>query len=212
MMGTTCPKTPTPIRKACSVTSRILRTWSTVTVGFVIFYRVAYLLCENIIRLILRPSQKWEGAFVISCIAVSLDPLFFYIPFIDEPNKCLGMDKTLRTTALILRSFTDIPLTLHFIAQICHKVDTNHPNLFDSDSDHSDFETDSDSSSDSSSDFGFSTTSCSLKSVTKRTAKRLSASVVINFLAVLPIPQVSSLCQNISVALFCLCLTFLVKF
>ena len=46
---------------------------------------------------------------VISCaIAISLDPLFLYIPFIDGEKKCLGMDKMLRNVALILRSVTDI--------------------------------------------------------------------------------------------------------
>lgn len=46
---------------------------------------------------------------VISCvIAISLDPLFLYIPFIDEEKKCLGMDKKFRNVALILRSLTDI--------------------------------------------------------------------------------------------------------
>ena len=54
--------------------------------------------------------------FVIACIiAVSLDPLFFYIPIINEEEKCLGIDKELRIVALILRSLTDVTFVVHII-------------------------------------------------------------------------------------------------
>ncbi|PQQ00561.1 cyclic nucleotide-gated ion channel 1-like [Prunus yedoensis var. nudiflora] len=76
----------------------------------------------------LKPKEKWETKLlsaslwkriVISCvIAVSLDPLFFYIPFIDKEKKCLGMDKKLRNVALILRSLTDITFVVHIGYQI----------------------------------------------------------------------------------------------
>ncbi|KAI5331642.1 hypothetical protein L3X38_021768 [Prunus dulcis] len=56
---------------------------------------------------------------MISCvIAISLDPLFLYIPFIDEEKKCLGMDKKLRNVALILRSLTDVTFLVHIGYQI----------------------------------------------------------------------------------------------
>ncbi|CAB4307008.1 unnamed protein product [Prunus armeniaca] len=56
---------------------------------------------------------------MISCvIAISLDPLFLYIPFIDEEKKCLGIDKKLRNVALILRSLTDITFLVHIGYQI----------------------------------------------------------------------------------------------
>ncbi|BFG13912.1 hypothetical protein CerSpe_001850 [Prunus speciosa] len=62
----------------------------------------------------------WNKMFVISCVfAVSLDPLFFYILIIDQQNKCLQMDKMLQTVALVLRSLTDIIFLLHFIYEIC---------------------------------------------------------------------------------------------
>ncbi|PQM42660.1 cyclic nucleotide-gated ion channel 1-like [Prunus yedoensis var. nudiflora] len=77
----------------------------------------------------LKPKEKWETKLlsaslwnkiiVISCvIAVSLDPLFFYIPFIDKEKKCLGMDKKLRNVAIILRSLTDITFLVHIGYQI----------------------------------------------------------------------------------------------
>ncbi|CAN6569585.1 unnamed protein product [Malus baccata var. baccata] len=62
--------------------------------------------------------QKWNKIFVLACIiAVSLDPLFFYIPVIDDKRKCLGLDKKMEITASVLRSFTDIFYIVHIIFQ-----------------------------------------------------------------------------------------------
>lgn len=73
-------------------------------------------------RKILDPQgqflQKWNKIFVLSCVlAVSLDPLFFYIPVINEGKKCLNLDQKLETTASVLRSFTDIFYIIHIIFQ-----------------------------------------------------------------------------------------------
>ncbi|XP_062149011.1 cyclic nucleotide-gated ion channel 1-like isoform X3 [Alnus glutinosa] len=47
--------------------------------------------------------------FVVSCvIAVSVDPLFFYLPVINEDDKCLALDRRLKITAICLRSVFDI--------------------------------------------------------------------------------------------------------
>ncbi|XP_062005700.1 cyclic nucleotide-gated ion channel 1-like [Rosa rugosa] len=73
------------------------------------------------IPVILYPC--WRPIFVISCvIAVSVDPLFFYLPVIDEKNKCLGMDKTLKVVALVLRSLTDVTLIVNIIYQFCKAI------------------------------------------------------------------------------------------
>ncbi|KAL8519467.1 hypothetical protein ACS0TY_010411 [Phlomoides rotata] len=62
--------------------------------------------------------QKWNKIFVITCfVAVSLDPLFFYIPIINGDKKCLDLDRKLELTACILRSFTDIFYLIHIIFQ-----------------------------------------------------------------------------------------------
>ncbi|KAL6533292.1 Cyclic nucleotide-gated ion channel 1 [Orobanche minor] len=62
--------------------------------------------------------QKWNKVFVLSCmIAVSLDPLFFYIPVINDDKKCLDLDGKLELAASILRSFTDIFYLIHIIFQ-----------------------------------------------------------------------------------------------
>ncbi|KAG6387765.1 hypothetical protein SASPL_152957 [Salvia splendens] len=73
-------------------------------------------------RKILDPQgpflQKWNKIFVLSClIAISLDPLFFYIPIINGEKKCLDLDKKLEIAASILRSFTDIFYLTHIIFQ-----------------------------------------------------------------------------------------------
>nr|CAD1843292.1 unnamed protein product [Ananas comosus var. bracteatus] len=62
--------------------------------------------------------QKWNKIFVISCvIAVSVDPLFFYIPFVDSDRNCFDLDRKLEITASVLRFFTDIFYILHIIFQ-----------------------------------------------------------------------------------------------
>ncbi|XVE58392.1 hypothetical protein DITRI_Ditri04bG0166200 [Diplodiscus trichospermus] len=62
--------------------------------------------------------QKWNKIFVLSCIiAVSIDPLFFYIPVINDDKKCLALDEKMETTASVLRSFTDIFYIIHIIFQ-----------------------------------------------------------------------------------------------
>ncbi|CAL9008880.1 unnamed protein product [Prunus brigantina] len=109
----------------------------------------------------------WNQIFVISCvIAVSLDPLFFYIPFIDEDNKCLGMDKKLRVVALVLRSLLDITFIVHIICQIRQAFKTANSKLQ-------------------------TTRNSGWESKAKAVALNLSwRSVVTDVLALLPIPQV----------------------
>ncbi|KAL6132199.1 hypothetical protein ACLB2K_070570 [Fragaria x ananassa] len=64
----------------------------------------------------------WNNVFVVSCVfAVSFDPLFFYIPIINEKKKCLYFDTRLKTVALVLRLLTD-----HFyIADIIMRILTS---------------------------------------------------------------------------------------
>ncbi|KAL5171631.1 putative cyclic nucleotide-gated ion channel 10 [Glycine soja] len=62
--------------------------------------------------------QKWNKIFVItSVMAVSVDPLFFYIPMIDDKKQCLALDGTLKITASVLRTFFDLFYILHIIFQ-----------------------------------------------------------------------------------------------
>ncbi|KAL0009416.1 hypothetical protein SO802_010918 [Lithocarpus litseifolius] len=62
--------------------------------------------------------QTWNKIFVLSCvISVALDPLFFYIPVIDDKDKCLDLDETLTIVACVLRSLFDAFYALHIIFQ-----------------------------------------------------------------------------------------------
>lgn len=62
--------------------------------------------------------QRWNKIFLLSCIiAVSIDPLFFYVPVINDDKKCLILDEKMEITASVLRSFTDIFYIIHIIFQ-----------------------------------------------------------------------------------------------
>eukprot|EP01018_Ginkgo_biloba_P004429 Gb_32552 [translate_table: standard] len=62
--------------------------------------------------------QRWNKIFVISCIvAVSVDPLFFYLPVIDDTLQCLDIDNNLAVTATVLRTITDIFYLIHMALQ-----------------------------------------------------------------------------------------------
>lgn len=62
--------------------------------------------------------QKWNKIFVITCVmAVSMDPLFFYIPVIDDQRKCLNLNGTLKITASVLRTFFDLFYIIRIVFQ-----------------------------------------------------------------------------------------------
>ncbi|XP_022737079.1 cyclic nucleotide-gated ion channel 1-like [Durio zibethinus] len=62
--------------------------------------------------------KRWNKIFVLSCIiAVSIDPLFFYVLVINDDKKCLSLDGKMEITASVLRSFTDIFYMIHIIFQ-----------------------------------------------------------------------------------------------
>lgn len=62
--------------------------------------------------------QLWNKLFVISCIiAVSVDPLFFYLPVIDSKLNCLGIDRKLAITATTLRTIIDAFYLIHMALQ-----------------------------------------------------------------------------------------------
>lgn len=51
------------------------------------------------------------------CFAVLLDPLFLYIPIVNEDMKCLSLDNKLKKAAIFLRSITDILYILNIVIQ-----------------------------------------------------------------------------------------------
>ena len=69
-----------------------------------------------------RPEENqsdWNRIFLTSyVIAVIIDPLFFYVPIINEDRTCLGMDQKLRIGALVLRTVTDLFYILHIVFRV----------------------------------------------------------------------------------------------
>lgn len=62
--------------------------------------------------------QKWNKIFVFCCvIGVSLDPLFLYIPVLDQKRNCLGLDKKLQIIVSSLRTATDMFYIMHILFQ-----------------------------------------------------------------------------------------------
>ncbi|XP_061994608.1 cyclic nucleotide-gated ion channel 1-like [Rosa rugosa] len=71
----------------------------------------------------LRSVSFWNKISVLACmIAVSIDPLFLYIAFLDRDKVCLGTDKRLRTVVLITRSLTDFTFLFHIVYQLREAV------------------------------------------------------------------------------------------
>ncbi|CAM8941932.1 unnamed protein product [Rhodiola kirilowii] len=62
--------------------------------------------------------QKWNKIFVFCCvIGVSLDPLFLYIPVLDQKRNCLGLDRKLQIIVSSLRTATDLFYVVHMVFQ-----------------------------------------------------------------------------------------------
>ncbi|KAL5568235.1 hypothetical protein UlMin_024810 [Ulmus minor] len=61
----------------------------------------------------------WDKIFLISCvIGVLIDPLFLYIPVINEDNKCLRRDETMKILAIFIRSITDFAYILQMAVRL----------------------------------------------------------------------------------------------
>ncbi|KAJ6344000.1 hypothetical protein OIU76_005688 [Salix suchowensis] len=62
--------------------------------------------------------QKWNKIIMIVCVlAVAIDPLFFYIPWISSKDKCLDVDKKMQTAACILRTLIDVLYVFRILFQ-----------------------------------------------------------------------------------------------
>lgn len=65
-----------------------------------------------------KSLQMWNRLFVVSCIiAVAVDPLFFYLPVVDDPSNCLNIDWNLAITATVLRTLLDVFYLVHMAFQ-----------------------------------------------------------------------------------------------
>ena len=63
--------------------------------------------------------RTWNKIFAVTWVfAVSTDPLLLYIPTINDNKKCVSMDQNLKIIAFLLRSVTDIFHISHITVQI----------------------------------------------------------------------------------------------
>ena len=70
---------------------------------------------EPLVRLVL---QWYDEILVFFCaLAVTLDPLFFYVPVIKEDKKCIGLNNVVWTTAVVSRSVIDAVFLVHFVVE-----------------------------------------------------------------------------------------------
>uniref|UniRef100_A0A7N0RBH2 Cyclic nucleotide-binding domain-containing protein n=1 Tax=Kalanchoe fedtschenkoi TaxID=63787 RepID=A0A7N0RBH2_KALFE len=67
-----------------------------------------------------RNLSRSMSFYSVGCcvLAVSLDPLFFYIPVLDRQQNCLGLDRKMGVVACALRSIFDILYIAHIIFQL----------------------------------------------------------------------------------------------
>ncbi|XP_021830089.1 cyclic nucleotide-gated ion channel 1-like [Prunus avium] len=60
-----------------------------------------------------------KRAFLASCVfGVLIDPLFFYIPIVNKKTKCIGLDNSLKGAAISLRSTMDLFYVVNIVIQI----------------------------------------------------------------------------------------------
>ncbi|KAJ0100277.1 hypothetical protein Patl1_21324 [Pistacia atlantica] len=65
----------------------------------------------------LRPFWNW--IYIGLCVsAISLDPLFFYIPVVNDDKKCIGFDRKLGIVAVVLRSCSDFFHMFYILFQL----------------------------------------------------------------------------------------------
>ena len=62
---------------------------------------------------------RWYNEILVFCraIAVSLDPLFFYVPVIKEDKKCVELNKVLWIIAIVSRSVADFIYLVHSVVK-----------------------------------------------------------------------------------------------
>ncbi|KAF5442259.1 hypothetical protein F2P56_034939 [Juglans regia] len=66
----------------------------------------------------------WDVAFLVVCVvAVAVDPLFFYLPVVDEDTKCITIDTTLEIIAICVRSFLDLVALGDLVARSIESID-----------------------------------------------------------------------------------------
>ncbi|KAJ6387424.1 hypothetical protein OIU78_017194 [Salix suchowensis] len=74
------------------------------------------------IRKVVNPHnevvQKWNKFFFISClVAIFVDPLFFFLLWVQQENKCIAINWPMTKTVVVFRSLTDLIYLLNILLQ-----------------------------------------------------------------------------------------------
>ncbi|KAL4614148.1 hypothetical protein ACB092_07G033200 [Castanea dentata] len=75
-------------------------------------------------------KESWYNILLVSsrAIALSLDPLFFFVPVIHEDKKCISEDKKMWINAIFWRSFLDFIYLVHFVVKFYNNKKEGAPN------------------------------------------------------------------------------------
>lgn len=62
--------------------------------------------------------HRWNTFFVASClVAVSVDPLFYYLPVVDANKFCIQVEPELKKSVTVFRTITDFFYVVHMFLQ-----------------------------------------------------------------------------------------------
>lgn len=62
--------------------------------------------------------QRWNMFFVTTCLAaVFVDPLFYYLPYVDNQRNCVGISDGLKKSVTVFRTITDFFYIVHMCLQ-----------------------------------------------------------------------------------------------
>ncbi|KEH26828.1 cyclic nucleotide gated channel protein [Medicago truncatula] len=84
--------------------------------------RKLFSFCSSCIPGVMNPHakvvQQWNKFLAIFCIvAIYVDPLFFFLFYVNKDNKCIRIDMPMATTLVVLRSITDVVYLLNILFQ-----------------------------------------------------------------------------------------------
>ncbi|KAL4632951.1 hypothetical protein ACB092_04G086900 [Castanea dentata] len=84
--------------------------------------RRSFSLLQQYIPGVMNPHtkvvQRWNKFLVISClVAIFVDPLFFFLLYVQKDNKCIIINWPMTTTIVVFRSMTDLIYFFHMLLQ-----------------------------------------------------------------------------------------------
>ncbi|KAK7314722.1 hypothetical protein VNO77_33249 [Canavalia gladiata] len=86
------------------------------------FARKLFSFCSSYVPGVMNPHtkviQKWNKFLAIFClIAIFVDPLFFFLLYVAEDNKCIVINWTMTTALVLLRSMNDFIYFINILLQ-----------------------------------------------------------------------------------------------